>query len=218
MWTDVGTPYGVSSSGNHRETVAVSRPMTTQPRPLGRVALVVAAISIGLAACSSSAAPSASTPATLEPNPTAVPPADNGAGGGSSGGSAGTGGGVIIDPTPVDPAASQPTIVVPRPGQKNIHPVSPTALQASVDGHRVLVKVSWWSGVEPCNVLDSVRVDRSGTDVAITILEGSSNLDAVCIEIAQLKATIVDLGDLEPGTWTISAPNSEAPPIQVTIS
>jgi hypothetical protein len=80
------------------------------------------------------------------------------------------------------------------------------------------VKVSWWSGVEPCNVLDSVKVDRSGTDIAISIIEGSSDLDAMCIEIAQLKATIVDLGDLEPGTYTISAPNSDATPIQVTIS
>jgi hypothetical protein len=43
-------------------------------------------------------------------------------------------------------------------------------------------------------------------------------MQVMCIEIAQLKATIVDLGDLEPGTWTIRAPNSEAHPIQVTIS
>jgi hypothetical protein len=207
-----------SPSGNHRRTFAVSGAMTTGARPHLRFLLVAATVTLGLAACSGSAAPSASIPATIGPNPTPVPTADGGAGGGTSGGNAGSGGGAIIDPTPVDPAAGQPTIVVPKTGQKNVHPVSPTALQASVDGRRVLVKVTWWSGVEPCNVLDSVRVDQSGTDVAITIFEGSSNLDAVCIEIAQLKATIVDLGELEPGTWTISAPNSEAPPIEVTIS
>jgi hypothetical protein len=32
------------------------------------------------------------------------------------------------------------------------------------------------------------------------------------------KATIVDLGELDPGTWTITAPNGEATPINVTIS
>ena len=123
-----------------------------------------------------------------------------------------------MNPTPVDPAAGEPMIVIPKPGQKNTHPVSATSLQASVDGRHVLVKVSWWSGVEPCNVLDSIKVERSGTDISITIVEGSSDLDAMCIEIAQLKATIVDLGELEPGTYTIDSPNGEAPPIQVTVS
>jgi hypothetical protein len=216
--TDVEADDRDSSSRNHRRTFAVSGAMTTGARPRHRFLLVAAAVTLGLAACSSSAAPPASIPATIGPNPTPVPTADGGAGGASSSGNAGTGGGAIIDPTPVDPAAGQPRIVVPEAGQKNIHPVGPTALQASVDGRHVLVKVTWWSGVEPCNVLDSIRVDRSGRSVAITIFEGSSNLDAMCIEIAQLKATIVDLGDLEPGTWTIRAPNSEALPIQVTIS
>jgi hypothetical protein len=194
--------------------------MTTQPRPLRRLLVAIAATMVALAACSSGAAPAASTPPIASPSPSAAPSLDTGAGGGggSSSGSVGSGGGVVIDPTPVDPAAGEPAIVIPKPGQKNPHPVGPTTLQASVDGKHVLVKVSWWSGVEPCNVLDSVRVDRSGTDIAMTIIEGSSDLDAMCIEIAQLKATIVDLGDLEPGTYTISAPNGEAKPIQVTVS
>jgi hypothetical protein len=196
--------------------------MTTHQRPRRRfplvVAIAVAAIAVGLAACSSAAAPSASTPTTVGPNPTPVPTADAGSSGGGSDGSVGSGGGVIVNPVPVDPVAGEPTIVVPKAGQKNPHPVGATSLQASVDGRHVLVKVSWWSGVEPCNVLDSVRVDRSGTNIGITIIEGASDLDVACIEIAQLKATIVDLGDLEPGTYTISAPNSEAPPIQITVS
>jgi hypothetical protein len=125
---------------------------------------------------------------------------------------------VIVDPTPVDPAAGQPAIVVPKPGQKSPHPVGATTLQASVDGRHVLVKVTWYSGVEPCHVLDSVKVERSASEVTIGLVEGSSDLDAMCIEIAQLKATIVDLGDLTPGTWTIKAESGEAPPIQLTIS
>jgi hypothetical protein len=191
--------------------------MTTQPSTLRRF-LVVGAVAVALAACSSAAAPSPSTPATAGPNPTPIPTADAGSGGGGSSGNAGSGSGVIVDPVPADPGGGEPTIVIPKAGQKNPHPVSPTSLQASVDGRHVLVKVSWWSGVEPCSVLDSVRVDRSGSDIAITIIEGASDLDVACIEIAQLKATIVDLGDLEPDIYTISAPNSEAPPIQLTVS
>ena len=197
--------------------LTVSRAMTTTPRAF-RGSLVVIAATVLLGACSAAAAPSASPPAMVAPS---VPPsasADAGSGGGGSDGSVGSGGSVIVDPTPVDPGAGEPTIVVPKAGQKNTHPVGAMTLQASVDGRHVLVKVSWWSGVEPCNVLDSVRVERSGTDIAITIVEGSSDLDAMCIEIAQLKATIVDLGELEPGTYTISSPNSEAPPIQVSVS
>jgi hypothetical protein len=190
--------------------------MTTQKRPFRRFILVAAVMAVALAACSGAAAPSPSAPVPAGPDPTPVPTADAGSSGGGSGGNVGSG--VIVNAVPVDPAAGEPRIVTPKPGQKNTHPVGPTSLQASIDGRHVLVKVSWWSGVEPCNVLDSVRVDRSGNDIAITIIEGASDLDVACIEIAQLKATIVDLGDLQPGTYTISAPNGEAPPIQVTIS
>jgi hypothetical protein len=192
--------------------------MTSPTRPLRQASLFAfAALSLALAACSGAAAPSASPAPTTAPTPTTAPSADGSAGGGS-GGSTGSGGAVIVGPTPIGPAAGQPAIVTPKPGQKNPHPVGAGTLRASVDGRHVLVKVSWYSGVEPCNVLDSVKVERSGTDIAITLIEGSSDLNAICIEIAQLKATIVDLGDLEPGTYTISSPKGEAAPIQITVS
>jgi hypothetical protein len=173
-----------------------------------------------LAACTGAAAPSASSPPTAGPTASSAPSADTGAGAGSgsSDGNVGNGGAVIVDPTPVDPAAGQPAIVIPKPGQKNPREVGATTLQTSVDGRHVLVKVIWYSGVEPCNVLDSVKVERSASEVTISLVEGSSDLDAICIEIAQLKATIVDLGDLAPGTWTIRASTGEAAPIQITIS
>ena len=122
-----------------------------------------------------------------------------------------------VDPTPVDPGAGQPALVVPEPGRQNPHPVAPTLLQASVDGRHVLVKISWYGGVAPCSVLDSVRVDRGAGTIDLTVVEGSSDLTAICPELAMLKATIVDLGELEPGPWTISAPGSDAAPIQLTI-
>ena len=194
--------------------------MTSHHHPLRRVLLIVAATAVVLAACSGAAPPS-STPPAVGPTPTPIATIDPGTGTGSGavgGGNIGGDGGVIGGPTPIDPGAGQPTIVIPKPGQKNPHPVRPMTLQASVDGRHVLVKVSWYSGVAPCNVLDSVSVVRSGSDIAISLMEGSSDLAVMCIEIAQLKATIVDLGDLLPGAYTISAPNSEAPPVQITIS
>jgi hypothetical protein len=67
-------------------------------------------------------------------------------------------------------------------------------------------------------VLDSVVVSKDGTTIDLTVVEGSADQTAVCIEIAQAKSTIVDLGDLEPGTWTINATNSQIPPVTITVS
>jgi hypothetical protein len=155
-----------------------------------------------------------SSPATAVASPSLEP------GGGGSSGNSGSGIGIDLPlaPTPVDPGAGQPTLVVPKPGQADIHPVVPTALQASVDGRHVLVKVTWYGGVEPCSVLDSVKVERSGSTIAITPFEGTGNALAMCIEIAVLKATIVDLGDLDPGRYRVSGPGSGTPPIEVTVT
>jgi hypothetical protein len=121
-------------------------------------------------------------------------------------------------PVPVDPGAGQPTLLIPRPGQQDPHPVATQALAASVDGRHVRVKVTWYSGIEPCSVLDSVKVERDGRTIALTVIEGTSDPNAICAELAMLKATIVDLGELEPGSWTITAPNSDAVPIRLTIT
>jgi hypothetical protein len=198
--------------------------MPTNPRPFTRLAVLVAVVAM-TTACSAAAAPqpaqTSAAPAPTSSGPSTTPD-DPVAGGGS------TGGGSIGDPgtgvdappvgaTPVDPAVGQPTIVMPKPGRLNPHPVSPQTLQTSIEGRRVLVKVSWYSGIAPCSVLDSVKIERSGTTIALTVIEGSDDLGAMCAEIAMLKATIVDVGELEPGTWTITAPNSDAPPVDVTI-
>jgi hypothetical protein len=200
--------------------------MTTSVRASRSLLALALVTGLSLAACGAATAP----PASLSPEPTpSAPPANvTEPGGGGSSGQPGRGGstdpnsGVGIDlplnPTPIDPGAGQPTLVVPRPGQIDPHPVAPTSLQASVDGRHVLVKVTWYGGVEPCSILDSVKVERTGTDIAITPFEGRGPGDVMCIELAVEKATIVDLGELEPGTYRITAPNSDAPPIEVTVS
>ena len=167
---------------------------------------------------SASASPAApGSPGAAEPDPGGSDPSGTqpGGGGGSAGdpgtGVGGGGGGQI------DPGAGEPKIVTPLPGRLNPRPVAPTAIRASVDGRHVLVKLIWYGGVEPCSVLDSVKVERSGNDIALTPFEGASDQTAICIEIAMLKATIVDLGELEPGTYRIASPGSEAAPVQITI-
>jgi hypothetical protein len=190
--------------------------MNTPRRPLV-LAAFLAIFTIG--ACASGAAPAASpspsSPPSASPSPSA--PTDLPGGGGSSG-DPGTGIGGSVDPAPVDPGTGQAKLVIPRPGQLNPRPLPAATLEASVDGRRVLVKATWWSGIEPCNVLDSVKVDRSGTDIAITLIEGTGDPNAICIEIAMQKATIIDLGELEPGTYTISSPGGSATPVVITIS
>ncbi len=205
--------------GNQPRRVVVCRAMTTARAPIALAALTI----LILAACASGVEPSTgpSGPPSPDPSQNAVdlPTSDPGAGGGSSGN---TGSGVIQPVPPVrvnDPTlGGAAKLVVPKPGQGNPHPVAPIKLEASVDGRHVLVKVSWYSGIEPCSVLDSVKVDRTVGEIAISPLEGIGDPTAVCIDIAQLKATIVDLGDLEPGTWRISAPGGDAPALELTIA
>ena len=192
---------------------------TTARRPI--LALAIAA-AIGLTACAGAAAPSAAP--SLDPRPSSPPstaPADTGDPGGGGDGSAGnpgTGVGVLpIDPNPINPIAGDAKIVQAIPGRANPHPVAPIKLEASVAGRHVLVKITWYGGVDPCSVLDSVKVVRTGMEITVTPVEGSSDPNAMCIELAVLKATIVDLGDLEPGSWRISSPDSAAPPVVITI-
>ena len=192
--------------------------MTTSDRAIRPLLALALAAGLTVGACSSAGAPP-----TSDPPPSNPPPAANEPGGGTGNGTGGDpGSGIGIDlpirQPPMDPGAGQAALVVPRPGQRDLRAVSPMTLQASVDGRRVLVKVTWYSGVEPCNVLDSVKVEQSGTDIAITPIEGTGDANAACIEIAVLKATIVDLGELKPGAYRIGSPGSAAPPIEITVA
>ncbi len=110
----------------------------------------------------------------------------------------------------------RPTMVTPMAGLMDVHRVGATGLEASVDGSRLSVTVAWWSGVEPCNVLAGVDVARDGNTITLTVREGASRLDVACIEIAVYKATIVDLGELDPGEYTVAA-FGDAPPVRVTL-
>jgi len=109
-------------------------------------------------------------------------------------------------------------LVIPHPGTMNPHPVAVESILTNVDGRHVTAKLTWTSGVEPCYVLDSVVVSRDGSAIDLTVVEGAADAGAICIEIAKTKSTIVDLGELEPGAYTIAATNSQIPPVAVTVS
>src|SRR5919205_2028785 len=83
---------------------------------------------------------------------------------------------------PLDPLPGQPTLVFPKPGLKNVHPVTIEQLEARVAGRHVVLNARWWSGVEPCSVLDSVAVSRDGASITVSVREGSSNLQIACID------------------------------------
>ncbi len=157
---------------------------------------------IALAACSAGASPATTSPTSAPPIASAGP-ADS-AGGTSPGGDVGPGGG--------------DELVVPKPGQLDVHPISSDALTAEVGGHRVIVTITYTSGVEPCSVLDTIVVECGKGSFAITLREGHGPGDQVCIMIAKIMKTQADLGDLAPGTYTISDATGGAAAIQVVVN
>jgi hypothetical protein len=183
-----------------------------------RLAAIGLLASLLLAACGAAAAPSPSpVPA---PTPTPVPGGSGSTGGLPGGGVIGApGGGGIGGGDPGDPTLGQAQLVVPQPGTQDPHPVSVVLIRSAVDGHHVTIELRWWSGVAPCSILDSVNVERDGTTITLEPMEGSGGGQVACIDIAQLKATVVDLGDLDPGTYTVHASgNPEPTPIEVIVS
>ena len=116
--------------------------------------------------------------------------------GGPGGGVAGSPGmpdapvGTHLDPNEPMPEPS-PSLVEPEPGQVDVRRIGWESYEA--DGSQLLI--SYWSGVEPCSVLDHVDVRETRKKVTVTLFEGRSptDEDVACIEIALLKGTIVEL-------------------------
>jgi hypothetical protein len=201
----------------------------TVARPSRRALALALPLTLIIAACGAAAAPAAS-PAnpSPRPTPTAVPgdggSADPGGNGGNIGGGSDPGdpgGGIIFPMPPVpgdDPLLGDATVVVPRAGTLNPHPVNVQLVRATVQDGHVIVEARWYSGVEECYPTDSVKVDidEAAKTIAVRVLEGSAAGDVMCIEIAVLKATAVDLGALPAGTWTISA-EGDAEPIELEV-
>ncbi|MFC6079569.1 hypothetical protein [Sphaerisporangium aureirubrum] len=93
------------------------------------------------------------------------------------------------------PATSTPgtkaSPVRPEGNTINPRPIPFEQTEPSADGRSL--KVYWWSGVEPCHVLDRVEVKEAAGSVTVTLFEGPSEPDAICVQIAVRKMTTVDL-------------------------
>ena len=177
----------------------------TGGRAIGRLATGLLSTALVLAACSSAAAPSAPAPSTApSENPTQSPP-DSPV---TAPPSDGTG------QIPVEPGGK---FVVPKPGQLDVHPVQADSLAARVDGSTIVVTATWTSGVEPCNVLDSIEVRKGQARFTITLREGHGPEEVVCIAIAEQHKTEFEIRGVAPGTYTLVDSGTLAPPIEITV-
>jgi hypothetical protein len=88
-----------------------------------------------------------------------------------------------------------PSLVQPQPGMENVHVVGWESYEVAEEGESVTV--AYWSGVEPCNVLDHVDVEYGEDTITITLYEGNDPNagDVACIEIAMYKSVTVPLDE-----------------------
>jgi hypothetical protein len=122
-------------------------------------------------------------------------------------------------PQPPDPAPGNPVIVMVHPGQANLRSAHLYELSSRIDGSgHVIVRVRWWGGIEPCEMLDSVLITRDGNRFSLNVRVGSPvGLNVACIEIARDTATLVDLGVLPSGTYAVFAEPGDAPPLMIAV-
>jgi hypothetical protein len=115
----------------------------------------------------------------------------------------GTGPDAIVSYTPC-PGDDEPVVTDPYDGAQKVEPtpgmagVNPTAFDKVIvgDDDRTLT-IFFWSGVEPCYVLDHVDVDAGKDAITVTLFQGhdASAGDVACIEIALLKKVVVQLDE-----------------------
>ena len=98
------------------------------------------------------------------------------------------------EPRTTDPGDSAEP-VEPRPGMVNVSPIPFDHVDVG-DDDRTLT-VFFWSGVEPCYVLDRVDVDESPGSIRITLFQGSDPdvTNVACIDIALLKKVTLQLDE-----------------------
>jgi hypothetical protein len=103
--------------------------------------------------------------------------------------------GCIINDTPDPNPGSQPQIVQPTPGMADVRPTAFDTATVGDDDHTVTI--TFWSGIDPCAVLDHVNVIYGTDAVTITLYQGRdpSAGDVACIEIAVLKQTSITLDE-----------------------
>jgi len=96
------------------------------------------------------------------------------------------------DPVVTDPYQGAQK-VNPTPGMSDVYPRAFDKVVVGDDGRTLTI--FFWSGVEPCYVLDHVDVDYGPDAITVTLFEGhdASAGDVACIEIALIKMVVVQL-------------------------
>ncbi|MEO6208243.1 MAG: hypothetical protein ABIP77_09870 [Candidatus Limnocylindrales bacterium] len=172
--------------------------MNEHHRPRHFATAILLFLAGGLTACGTAAAPSAAP--TVPSDTVVTSPPSVGAPGDPG---LGSGGG---------------RLVVPKPGQLDVRAIPVAELTATVSESTIVVTATWTSGVEPCNVLDSIVVDRGEGTYSITLREGHGPEEIACIAIAEQHLTTFEIPDVAPGTYTIRDAIGGAPDIQVAVS
>ncbi len=105
-------------------------------------------------------------------------------------------------PSRKDPSTNKPRRVTPRPGMSDLHKID--WLRAKRGSHGRSVVVTYWTGVEPCSVLDHVDVVYRNKTIVLTLWEGydPDRANEPCPEIAVLNSVHVTLRAGTAG-WTL---------------
>lgn len=101
-------------------------------------------------------------------------------------------------PGPVAPAVgpTSPAQTVPvKPYGRTVGTHKVRWISAKPVAHGKRLRITWWSGIAPCTVLDRVKTKETAKKVVVTIYEGTSPAakNTVCAEIAIKKSTTVKL-------------------------
>jgi hypothetical protein len=98
------------------------------------------------------------------------------------------------EPRTTDPGDSAEP-VEPRPGMINVAPIPFDHVEVGADGRTLTV--FFYSGVEPCYVLDRVDVQAGPGTITITLFQGSDPevTNVACIDIAVLKKVVVEVDE-----------------------
>jgi hypothetical protein len=98
-------------------------------------------------------------------------------------------------PSKNGPSIDKPNRVIPRPGMSDLHKID--WLRAKRGGQGRSVLLTYWSGVEPCSVLDHVDVVYRSKAIVLTLWEGfdPDRANEPCPEIAVLNSVHVRLRD-----------------------
>ncbi|MFG1947599.1 hypothetical protein [Nonomuraea sp. NPDC048826] len=103
-----------------------------------------------------------------------------------------------VSSSPVADAVTTPPPAKPKPVKPTGDAVNPRKVRftkATPVAKGRQVRLTWWSGVAPCTVLDRVKVKETKKRVTITLYEGPSPKakNVSCIMIAIEKTTTVKL-------------------------